>query len=192
MSSYPELDYLLEISTQITQMQETIDKLNEVSEVYSLQGVITANLAQDAANMIQTLTRDSNTLRKIKQREKTFPLPTDEMTRRSTENEIEETVRSYQKEFLPAYQKNVERFLGKKDEIKQKIDEKRKEGKTVPTEAETNSSFDDASKKLQEAVKNQPAASNVFNSIKSFVQKAKPYVEPLIGAAKIVLKLLML
>jgi DNA repair exonuclease SbcCD ATPase subunit len=191
MSSYEELNYLHEITTQLSQMQETIDKLKEATEVYSLPNVITDALALDAANMIHTFTTDAKTLLEINQRKRTFPAANDQMIEHATQIEIRETIRKYQK-FLKEYQKNVENLLDKKEEIKQKIDEKRKEGKKVPTETETDSSLDDAGKKLQEAIKNQPAAQSVYNSIKSFAEKAKPYVEPLIAAAKIVLKLLLL
>ena len=190
MSSYEELSYILEISKQVNEMQETIDKMNEVAGTFKLESVLVETLAEDASNIQDNLYRNANTLRKIKKRERTFPLPTDTMTRRSCENEILETIRTYQQSFLPNYQKMVEQLLNKKEDIKNKVAKKRQAGENVPSEGETKDALDEAGKKFQQAIKEKPEVQKSFSSIRSFIEKAKPYVEPLVAAAKIALKFL--
>jgi vacuolar-type H+-ATPase catalytic subunit A/Vma1 len=163
-----------------------------VAGPFSLQDILKGTLSQDAANIQTTLFQDANTLRQIKQRERTFPALNDPMIRHSTENELQDTIRNYQKNFLPAYQKAVEELLGKKEDIQKKVEEKRKAGESAPNEGETKSALDDAAQKLQEAIKEQPAAQKTFSTIQAFFEKAKPYVGPLVSAAKIALKLLAL
>ena len=190
VSSYDELSYILEISKQLSEMQETIDKMNKIAETYNLKDVMVKTLSDDAESIQDALFQNSDTLRKIKKREKTFPLPTDTMTSRSCQNEILQTIRTYQQEFLPNYQKMVEQLLNKKEDIKTKVDEKRQAGEKVPSEGETKDTLDKAGKELQQAIKEKPEVQKSFSSIASFIEKAKPYVTPLISAAKIALALL--
>jgi len=190
MSSYDELVSISEISKQLTEVQDTIDKMKDVVGIFNLNKVLVDQLADQANTIQDSLFQDANTIRMIMKREKTFPLPTDSMTRRACEKDILEQVRDYKQSFLPTYQKMVEQLLDKKDEIKNKVAEKRQNKEEVPSEDETKNALEDAEKKLQEAVKESPRLQKTFNSVKSFVEKAKPYVEPLVAAAKIALKLL--
>jgi hypothetical protein len=190
VSTYEELSSILEISKQVTDMQETIDKMKAVAGTFNLDSVLVDNLRDGAAEIQDTLYQDSDTLRKIKKREKTFPLPTDVMTARSCENDILEKIRTYQQEFLPNYQKAVEKLLDKKDDIKSKVAEKRQAGEKVPDDTETKNALDEAGKQLQQAIKEKPEVQKTFSSIRSFIEKAKPYVGPLISAAKIALALI--
>lgn len=190
MPSYDELVSISEISKQLTEVQDTIDKMKDVVGIFNLNKVLVDQLADQANTIQDSLFQDANTIRMIMKREKTFPLPTDSMTRRACEKDILEQVRDYKQSFLPTYQKMVEQLLDKKDEIKNKVAEKRQNKEEVPSEDETKNALEDAEKKLQEAVKESPRLQKTFNSVKSFVEKAKPYVEPLVAAAKIALKLL--
>lgn len=191
MSSTEEALYLLEISKQLTEMEETIDKMGDAAKTFTLLAGLVGHLDDDVDHIQDVFYRCTKELREIRKRERIgMPLPTDSMTKRSCDNEILDAIRTYQKELLPNYQKMVEQLLDKKDDIKNEVAEKRQAGEKVPSDEETKNALDEAGKKLQQAIKEKPEVQKSFSSISSFIEKAKPYVEPLVAAAKIALKLL--
>jgi len=95
---------------------------------------------------------------------------------------------NYRTQILPNFQEFVEQILEKEDEVKSVSNEKREQGTIVPKEKEASQAINDAKELISEAKELQ--TSETFSEIKGFATKAKPYVEKIISAAKIVFTVL--
>ncbi len=190
MPSYKEIRYVEEISKQLDDIEPTLDKMNQLSGAFTLQSVGVATLGTKAHAIKSKLYIAIKTLADIEKREVLLEkLPEDGFTKNQMTMSILNQLKNYQ-DFLKDYQKLVGELLDKKDDIEKKVAEKRQKGEPVPSEAETKDALEEAKTKYQEAVKEKSFLGKTFQAITSFYEKAKPYVEPLIGVAKILLKFL--
>jgi hypothetical protein len=160
---------------------------------FTLTSVSVTDLANSASLIKQKLLVDIRDLEEIQRREdRRNPLLTDSSIKETRELDLLDQITNYQN-FLPKYQMLVEELLGKKDDIEKEVAEKRKSDKNVPSEAETKDALREAGENLQKAsVGKETVQNTTISSAKAFFEKAKPYVEPLLKAAKIALKLLAL
>lgn len=191
MSTRQEIMALLDIEKQLTEAGETIDKMREVVDTFGLKAELVNDLDAKANAIQDGLSTSIHTIRMIKRREYTGPLASDPSTLIQQRRLILQLVRDYKDDFLQQYQGLVEQLLDSKDEVEKRLEAKRQAGEEVPSKEKTEAAFQEAKKKLQVAKNESAKLQKGVGAIRSFIKRVKPYVEPLVQAAKIVLPFLL-
>jgi chromosome segregation ATPase len=190
MLSYQERQAIYDIQKQLTEIEETIDKMKKIVDVFDLDAQRVEDLDADVDNVQTQLYVDVNTIREIRRRARPTRLDSDRLE--TAMADIFNQVRNYKETILPEYQKLVEQLLEKNDEINKKVEEKREKGEKVPNKEETKDALNEAAKKLQKAIDEKPRLQkSIGERTRDFIKHISPYVNPLIEAAKIVLNLLV-
>jgi len=188
MSNFEEIMALLDITKQLTEMQETIDKMKDKAGIYELESHLVGTVDVLADTIQDQIYKDVSTIREINK--KVFKGPADLMQLEMAKQDILVQRRDYIEKFLPNYQKLVEQLLDKKDDIEKNVEVKRQDGENVPSKEDTSDALQEAGKKFKQAINESPRLQRTYHSTKSFFDSIKPYVEPLVQAAKIIIPLL--
>ncbi len=183
-----EIVALREITQQIDDILPTIKKMQEVTNVFGIEEILVTNLYSQAYDIKDKILTSIKALSEIEKCKGTMDeSPMDSLNYDKYWITIRKKVTEFQDKLLPAYTRVVDELLNKKSQIQTEADNKRTKGEKVPSNEQVQKNLTTATKEAEEAKTMKSQQKDIYDSAADFIKDAKPYVQKIVGVAKIVL-----
>lgn len=181
---FGELAAVREIAKSAHDASSTLDELQKKAEPFGIDSASIETLAVAARKIEEGLTNSVKGLNEINARAGTMnQLQTDELNKVAYRNTIMEEFHCYKTDFLPQYEDLVVSL------VRQPTQPSGPSGEQATTASvKSVSDLAEAKNLVGEALKAKSKLQQVYDSVATFYHDAKPYIAPLVLAAKFFLR----